>query len=208
MKITNIEIQKKNKNRVNLYIDGKFECGLSLETIVKNHLKVGQELSARELDYFKNDSEKEVALNKAVGYIAKYQKSEKELKKYLRDKEYDKDVVDYVAEKLKSYGFVDDKVFATNFVKSKTKTQGKRKIAMMLKQKGVDEKIVDDTIEEFACDKEQIVAVAKRYLKNKTLDLKTKQKAYRYLMSRGYNGEDIMPCLNQLMNGEENESRD
>lgn len=206
MKITSIEIQKKNKNRVNLYIDDNFECGLSLETIVKNHLKVGQELSERELDYFKNDSEKEVALNKAVGYIAKYQKSEKELKKYLRDKEYDKSVVDYVAEKLKKYGFVDDKVFATNFVKAKTKNQGKRKIAMMLKQKGVSEEIVDDAIEEFSCDREQIIEVAKKYLKNKPLDIKTKQKAYRYLASRGYNGEDIMPCLNQLMKGEENES--
>ena len=208
MKITSIEIQKKNKNRVNLYIDDNFECGLSLETIVKNHLKVGQELSERELDYFKNDSEKEVALNKAVGYIAKYQKSEKELKKYLRDKEYDKSVVDFVAEKLKNYGFVDDKVFATNFVKAKTKNQGKRKIAMMLKQKGVSEEIVDDAIEEFSCDREQIIEVAKKYLKNKPLDIKTKQKTYRYLASRGYNGEDIMPCLNQLMKEEENESWD
>ena len=208
MKITSIEIQKKNKNRVNLYIDDNFECGLSLETIVKNHLKVGQELSERELDYFKNDSEKEVALNKAVGYIAKYQKSEKELKKYLRDKEYDKSVVDFVAEKLKNYGFVDDKVFATNFVKAKTKNQGKRKIAMMLKQKGVSEEIVDDAIEEFSCDREQIIEVAKKYLKNKPLDIKTKQKTYRYLASRGYNGEDIMPCLNQIMKEEENESWD
>ena len=180
MKITSIEIQKRNKNRVNLYVDDNFECGLSLETIVKNHLKVGQELSERELDYFKNS----------------------------RDKEYDKNVVDYVAEKLKNYGFVDDKVFATNFVKAKTKNQGKRKIAIMLKQKGVSEEIVEDAIEEFSCDREQIIEVAKKYLKNKPLDIKTKQKAYRYLASRGYNGEDIMPCLNRLMKGEENESWD
>lgn len=208
MKITNIEIQKKNKNRVNLYIDDKFECGLSLETIMKNHLKVGQELGEKELNFYKNDSEKEVALNKALGYIAKYQKSERELKKYLKDKEFEQDVVEYVAEKLKSYGFVDDKVFATNFVKSKTNNQGKRKIASILKQKGVNETLVDEVLDEFACDSEKIDAVAKKYLKNKPLDIKTKQRAYRYLSSRGYESGDILPCLNRIFKGEEDASWD
>ncbi len=206
MKITKIEVQKKNKNRVNLYIDDNFECGLSLETILKNHLKVGQEISQNELQYFKCDSEKEVALNKALGYIAKYQKSEKELKKYLKDKEFDDEVVDFVAEKLKSYGFVDDKIFATNFVKCKTKNQGKRKISSMLKQKGVDENIVEEIVSEYACDVEQIGLVAQKYLKNKPLDLKTKQKAYRYLSSRGYLSEDISSCLNKIFKGENDES--
>lgn len=203
MKITNIEIQKKNKNRVNLYVDNNFECGLSLETVVKNHLKVGQEITENELNYFKNDSEKEVALNKALGYIAKYQKSERELKRYLKDKEFSQEVVDFVAEKLKSYGFVDDKVFATNFVKYKTKNQGKRKLASMLKQKGVAETLINETLEEYACDGEQVVFVAQKYLKNKPLDLKTKQKAYRYLSSKGYTSEDIMPCLNKIFKGED-----
>lgn len=206
MKITKIEVQKKNKNRVNLYIDDNFKCGLSLETILKNHLKVGQEISQNELQYFKCDSEKEVALNKALGYIAKYQKSEKELKKYLKDKEFDDEVVDFVAEKLKSYGFVDDKIFATNFVKCKTKNQGKRKISSMLKQKGVDENIVEEIVSEYACDVEQIGLVAQKYLKNKPLDLKTKQKAYRYLSSRGYLSEDISSCLNKIFKGENDES--
>lgn len=208
MKITKIEVQKKNKNRVNLYIDDNFECGLSLETIVKNHLKVGQELSETELNFFKNDSEKEVALNKALGYIAKYQKSERELKKYLKDKDFSPEVVEFVAEKLKSYGFVDDKVFATNFVKCKTKNQGKRKLSSLLKQKGVSETIIEETLEEFARDSDQILSVAQKYLKNKPLDLKTKQKAYRYLSSRGYNSEDIMPCLNKIFKGESDGSWD
>jgi regulatory protein len=45
MKITKIEIQKNNKNRVNLFVDDNFFCGLSLETIVKNHIKENQEIS-------------------------------------------------------------------------------------------------------------------------------------------------------------------
>ena len=39
--VTKIKIQNSDKNRVNLYLDGKFFCGLELETVVKNGIKVG-----------------------------------------------------------------------------------------------------------------------------------------------------------------------
>ena len=54
MKITKIEIQKKNKNRVNLYLDEEFYCGLSLETIMKNHLKEGFEINENQIEFLKN----------------------------------------------------------------------------------------------------------------------------------------------------------
>ena len=53
MKITKIEVQKKNKSRVNLYLDGEFNCGLSLETIVKNGIKEGREITDEQLEFLK-----------------------------------------------------------------------------------------------------------------------------------------------------------
>ena len=40
--ITQITPQIKDKRRCNIYLDGKFCCGLTLEATVKNRLKVGQ----------------------------------------------------------------------------------------------------------------------------------------------------------------------
>ena len=75
MKITKLEVQKRNKDRVNLYLDDEFYCGLSLEAVVKYALKVGQELEIQKLEFLQNDSEREIAQNKAMAYISKYQKS-------------------------------------------------------------------------------------------------------------------------------------
>ena len=43
--ITDLSHQKKNKDRVNVYIDGSFACGLDALTVVKNRLTVGTEIA-------------------------------------------------------------------------------------------------------------------------------------------------------------------
>lgn len=204
MLITKIEIQKKNKQRVNLYLDNEFYCGLSLETIMKNHLKEGQSLSDDNVSYLINQTEKENALNKAIGYISKSQKTKKQVKDYLIKKGYDEELSFYVLEKLEEYHFVDDEQFAKNYIKYKNKSNGSKKIKMELKQKGVPEELVNITIEDYANDRDGIEQVARKYLKNKELDIKTKQKAYRHLLARGYNYEDITFILNKIfLNSEE-----
>ena len=101
MKITKIEVQKKNKNRVNLYLDNAFNCGLSLEVVVKYGLKEGKELNQELLDFLCDSSEKEVAMNKAISYIARYQKTEKEIQEYLLKKGFEDEIIQEVIKKLK-----------------------------------------------------------------------------------------------------------
>ena len=108
MKITKIEVQKKNKNRVNLYVDDDFFCGLSLETILKFRIKENQDISLERLEYLKNQTEREIAFEKAIKHISKSQKTENEVKKYLCKQGYEDDTINSTIEKLKSYSFVDD----------------------------------------------------------------------------------------------------
>ena len=203
MKITKIEVQKKNKNRANLYIDDIINCGLSLDTILKNHLKVGQEISSAELDFLKTQSEDIVALNKAVNYLSKTQKTQKEMQNYLIKKGFEEETATKTIKKLEEYHFVDDEDYSKNYIKFKNKNNGSRKIEFELKLKGVDEEISKKAIEEFANDREAVVNVLEKYLKNKEKDAKTKQKAYRYLMSKGFMSEDINFALNKFFSGEE-----
>lgn len=41
MEITGISPQKKDKLRCNIEVDGKFYCGMKLETVIVNRLKAG-----------------------------------------------------------------------------------------------------------------------------------------------------------------------
>lgn len=50
--ITAIEAQKRNKDKVNLYLDGEFACSLTAESVVRARLKIGQELSEERLREF------------------------------------------------------------------------------------------------------------------------------------------------------------
>ncbi len=48
--ITSIEPQVKDKNRCNVYIDGRFYCGIKLEVAIKYHLKAGMHIDKEKLD--------------------------------------------------------------------------------------------------------------------------------------------------------------
>lgn len=198
MKITKIEVQKNNKNRVNLFVDENFYCGLSLETILKNNIKQDKDVTHAYLEYLKNETEREVALNKAVGYISKLAKTKKQIKDYLLKKGFEQETIFFVLKKLEEYNFVNDELYAKQYVKFKTKKNGKNKILLELKLNGISEDIAKTSIENFAKDKENIIVIAEKYLKNKELDLKNKQKTFRYLVSKGYEIDNVVECLNKI----------
>jgi hypothetical protein len=64
-----------------VYIDGRFCCGLTLETAVKNRLKVGKTVSPDELAQMQLESEKNVAFDKALNFLSATKKTEKKKKK-------------------------------------------------------------------------------------------------------------------------------
>ena len=76
--ITQIKIQNGDKNRVNLYLDGKFFCGLELETAVKNGLKVGTIITEEKLSQIQSESEKQVAYLKILKLISVRYKTQRE----------------------------------------------------------------------------------------------------------------------------------
>lgn len=195
MIINKIEIQKNNKNRVNIFVDGKFSCGLSLETLMKNHIKEKMEISMNMLNYIKNESEFSVAMAKAGNYLSKMQKTEKELRDYLLKKGFEMQICVKVVEKMKEYGYVDDSLYAKNFVKFKSKLCGRKKIAFELRQKGISENVVDENVNKIQDELLTARKMLEKYLKNKEFDLKMKQKAYRFLFSKGFKNDDIIKCL-------------
>lgn len=195
MLITKIEIQKKDKNRVNLFIDDSFCCGLSLESVMKNHIKENQEITENFLEYLKNESEVSLAVAKSGRYLSKMMKSEKELKTYLSKKGFDDQTVLKSVKKMKDYGYIDDAVYSKNFVKSKSNSFGKKKIAFDLKNKGISENIIEASLSHLQNETSTAQKLLAKYIKNKELTLKTKQNAYRFLSSKGFKNDDILFCL-------------
>lgn len=207
MIITKIEYQKRNKSRVNLYADEKFIGGLSVETVMKNHIKVGQEINENTLSYLTTQTEKEVALNLATRYIAKSQKTAKEVTDHLLKKGFEQEAVDFAIEKMQEYGYVDDELYTKSFVKFKSKDNGKRKLKYALKNKGISEEIIGENLDNLDST-EAVKNTLEKYLKNKPFDQKTKEKAYRHLASRGFESGEIVSALNKYIKEKDDERWD
>ena len=202
-KITDMQIQKKNKTRANVYVDGEFAFALEMLTVMKLGLKIGQEVAESKLSEAIFDSEKSVAFEKAMDYLGRGMKTAKQMRDYLDKKGYDAKVVDYVVNKLKEYRYIDDDAYAKLYVERNAATKGDRRLKQELIQKG----ITVSRAEQFAnTDDEQALSnatrLADKYMKNKPTTVKTLQNLQRYLLNRGY-GFDV---VNSVVRGYKIES--
>lgn len=198
--ITAITPQIKDKKRCNIYIDGRFYCGLSLETTVKNRLKVGQIIAPEKLAALQMESEKQVALDKALTHVSATRKTEKQVRDFLAGKGYLQDVVDYVIEKMRGYNFLNDGEYAEAYVSYAATKKGKRLLYSELKGKGLaDEEIegalsaVDEETQE-----EAAAALLQKYMRGKTAEKETLYKAFRYLAGKGFETEVIKRALSRF----------
>jgi len=206
MTITEIKKQKKG-SRYSIFLDGEYAFSLQDEIIVKNKLKLGDELGSKRVEELKLQDGDLTAFDKALSILEKTMKTEKGVRDYLKEKEYLKPTIDNVVEKLKEYGYLDDGVYVENYIRTYTHSKGKKKIKYELLTKGIKESIINEKLENIDDENEieNCKALAKKYLKNKELDLKTKQKLYTHLSTKGYDFSVIKSVSENIFKGEEDE---
>lgn len=197
-KITDITLQSKNVERVNLFVDGKFYAGVSRIAVYNHKLAVGTEIDEKTLDKVIFDSDKDKAFDYALTYISRYTPTEKILKTKLYDKGYGKLVVDYTLDKCKKYGYIDDGEYARSYVALNSSVKGKNRLRAELRAKGVDDAHIDKALQGLkqtaSCSE-----VAKKHSKNADVhDPKYRAKLIRFLQYRGYEWEDISQALSVL----------
>lgn len=103
MKITKIEFQKKNKDRLNIYVDNAFAFGLSIDVFIKHNLKKDQEVDNEYIEGILLEEENNSAINHGLKYLSFRQRSVKEMNNHLKKKGYDDSIInrtiDYLLEK-------------------------------------------------------------------------------------------------------------
>ena len=198
-KITEISYQKQNKNRCNLYVDGEFFAGMSLETVLKNRLKVGSECDKSTLQTIIAENDRHEAMLKATAYVSKALKTKRQVKDYLIKKGYSEEIAYHVIDKLKEYGYVNDEEYSKRYIESVSKSQGKRLIKYKLMMKGVKKQDIESAYELAECDDfSNAKLVAEKHIKNKERTKENIAKTYRYLIGKGFSYEQANYAVSEL----------
>ena len=206
--ITKIEVGKRNKERVNIFINDEFAFSVSAEIVYKENLKVKQEIDIDSLKKIVNEDNYIKCKNSALKIIERTHKSEKEIRDKLVLKDYENHIIDKTINFLKEYNFLNDSNYAKMYVRDKSKTQGQMKIKYTLKQKGIDESLIEKELSMIDTNELKDVAIDLALRKYKTLckrendKYKLKQKLYRFLMGKGYEYSLISEVIKIVVNDE------
>lgn len=148
MKITNIEYQKNNNDRVNIYVDNVFSIGLDLELKIKFNLEVGLEVDDDFITRLIEAEEFNKAKFHALNLLSYRQRTEKEIRDSLSRKGFNEESINKAIDFCIEYNYIDDKKFAQSFSRDKVNLNklGPERIKYELRIKGVDKDIINEVL--------------------------------------------------------------
>lgn len=205
-KISQIEPQKKKKDRYNIYLDGKFALGINSQLLLTYKLKIGQNLNDSEIKKIQSEEISAKLLDKALNFLSFRPRSEKEVRDFLAKKISKNENIPFgeakesfaaesVTSKLKKYKYLNDKEFAAWWLSSRNRSnpRGRSLTKLELARKGIDKNIVESLIangpQENVLAQRALAKKLKSWQKLGPLELK--KKVYQYLGSRGFTFEII-----------------
>lgn len=193
-KITKIEVQKNNKERFNLYINGEFFAGIDAATYVHFNLKKDLILSDDMLIQIGEYDGYRVAINKAVQYLSYKKRTEKEVRDYLTKIEVNPQATDKAIEYCKVNGYINHEDYCVSFMNTMLNTTDKGPVifAQKLKELGVEQSLIDKYTHQFesAITEERIDKIAakiSRKYEKKQSGRMIQQKIMQTLIQKGYN---------------------
>ena len=205
--ITSIKQQKK-KDRVNVYLDGKFGFGIDLDNFVVLNLRVDQELSESEIEKIIKKADFQKVLEKLLNFIMFRPRSEKEVRDWLYRKKVAETVHKDLFIKVKQLDLLDDMKFAKWWIETRQlfRPKPKRILEIELRRKGISKEIVREVIDETEVPEGKIALdqLLKRSAYWKRVEKeKLKQKMIEYLVRKGFGFEIAKNAIKDYNNHED-----
>ena len=198
-KITALKAQKRNSQRINVYLDDEFAFGLS--RFAAAWLQLGQELSPEKIRELQDIDAQEVAYKRALNFISFRPRSEAEVRKNLKKHDTPEEAIPEVLDRLRRIGLVDDVLFAQNWIENRStfRPRGKRALVAELRQKGIEDEAIDEALFDLDEDSLAYQAALKQSRKYEGLDWQTfRQKMGAFLARRGFNYGVAKPVIEQV----------
>ena len=185
--ITAITVQKKAKNRLNVFLDHQY--AFSIDRIHATDLKTGDLLSECRIAELKKIDKEDAAYSRALFFLKFRPRTRMEIFRYLTGKQFSTAAVASAITRLEANGYIDDREFARLWIENRLrfKPRGRYALRAELREKGVPDSIIAESTE--CVDEVQAAwdAVLPRLNRLKKMEKpEFKKKLYDFLIRRGF----------------------
>jgi regulatory protein len=207
MKITGLSSQQKDKNRINVMVDGKYRFSLDIFQVADLGIRVGKDYSDEELTELETESLFGKAYTRALEYALMRPHSSKEMRDYLYRKTRDTrtktgemkkglpvSITTRVFDRLTEKGYIDDEKFTRYWVENRNLTKGasQRKLTAELRAKGVSSSIIEAQLSKSSRSDEDEL---KKVIAKKQSRYADEQKFMQYLVRQGFSYDEVKRAL-------------
>jgi len=200
-RITALEPQQKRRDRVNMFLDGVYALSLSTAVLARYGYAKGDSLSPAEIEALKEADRHESAYEAALQLLSYRPRSIAEVRRRLLQRHFEPPLVDEVLHRLTDHGLLDDTSFAQYWKDNRDahSPRGERLLKAELRQKGVDDEVIAEAVDDVDEEENAYRAVISRARRYKALDFRTfHQKVGGFLLRRGFGYEVARTVTDRL----------
>ena len=204
MRITALEPQMNNPDRINLFVDGRFLMGVNTVIVLQVGLRLEQELSPEQLEQLHSEEIEQRAVDRALNYLSYRPRSREEVRRYLRRKETPPEIIETALERLDRLDFVNDRTFAGFWIESREhfSPRGARALKNELRMKGVERDVVDELVNDEQDEERALRAGRKKgmtLVNTPNIDYATfRNRLGSFLQRRGFGFQVVTKTVREL----------
>lgn len=193
MIVTKIEAVTKVKFKVEL--DGQFAFVLYKRELSHFGIREEEELPEETYMQIRKDVILKRAKLRAMHLLTDMARTESGLREKLRQGMYPEDIIEEALFYVRSFGYLNDRKYAENFIESRKNRKSKKEIYAMLCNKGVPAEQIEEAFASCYPEEGEQEAI-RRIIEKKRVDVahaswEELQKLCRYLARKGFRFEDI-----------------
>ena len=198
------DITELSKSKFKIFIDNEFAFVLYKGELRQYGIKKDEEIKKDIYDEIVSKVIPKRAKLRAMHLLEKRPYTERDMRNKLKEGLYDQDSINEAIDYLKSFGYIDDHAYATQYIDTYTQNRSARRLEQDLMKKGINKDVISEVLaikrdEGELGDEESMIRslLEKRGFDPENSDSKTIAKNVRFLYQKGFAPETIARVMRQ-----------
>jgi len=209
--VTKITVQKKRKDRFNVFVDGEYSFPISEAVLIKVGLHKGMTLTKERSAEIEKENYDYMAYTTAVNYLSYSLRSEKEVRKKLQEEEISPDAIERALTRLIDQNYVNDRIYGESYTRTAANLnlKGPQLIANELKGKGLSEEDIAFSLKQYPqklqLENAQTIAEKQLRKQSRVSSHEAASKIRLHLHQKGYPSDIVLEVMAAIETEKEEE---